>query len=234
MIAKRVVKQMDSAYRGVNLLKRWLRQREATNFGVGLLSHTMQYCGDFESDLHEKVFSTEITSIQFNLAYLHAWLIKNRIDELQYNKRLSYGSRQARSFERTLQLIIMNDNVLVYSNEPDDMVLQELERARRVLWRQLDNHFLYTASDELVDGESSLQAQLAGFNYTFKRDLETPLADIIHYDVLNESMVAERDQDDDTEPPAVTALSDYIHSRFKLMRSLDEMDLKELDAYWLA
>ena len=75
--------------------------------------------------------------------YLHSWLLHNRFVELQQANKsfrsLKGHSQESIGIKESCQLILRNDNVFIYSNEPDDLVLQELERARRVLWLQLEN-----------------------------------------------------------------------------------------------
>ena len=74
--SKRVLKSL--IYKGRNPIKRYL-QPSQSHFGIGLLSHSLDYSTQFESDFYKKVFYTERTSVQLGVFYLHAWLLSHRL-----------------------------------------------------------------------------------------------------------------------------------------------------------
>ena len=88
---------------------------------------------------------------------------------------------EASQLHKTMKRIVLADHVAQYTNDKDDLVLQELERQRRVLTLQLDNLKHVGAIES-----PQLQPLLDGFSVPFRTELETSLAEVVEADLLNE------------------------------------------------
>ena len=121
-------------------------------FGMGLLTHTLEYSTRKELELP----LAEKTSVGLNYFYLHAWILQKRIKELS-----PIISSRPDKFLTSLRVLVREDNAYLFSTEYDEHVHEELKRQQRVLFRSLEDFFVY--------------------ENTLKRDF----SDIIYLDILN-------------------------------------------------
>ena len=69
-------------YTGQNPLKIFkYNKMDMSLFGIGLLSHSLDYCTDFEADISQKIYRTERTSVKLNFFYLHSWILLTKINK---------------------------------------------------------------------------------------------------------------------------------------------------------
>ena len=96
--------------------------------------------------------------------YLHSWLICHRLATIARNNNGLGGSELHQDIFKTLNLIIEKDNAFLYSNDYDEYVFNELQRAKRSIFRSLFDYFV--------------------FENTLQRDIN----DIIYLDVFNQQV----------------------------------------------